>query len=204
MRIETEKNRWEKLKEVAALGSRKATLSLSKLLKKSVRVKVVSVRMMDISAILPLLGKKDSLSAVTYFDVQGDFEAHALLVFPLKMALKLSDFLLGRKPGTTKILDPFAQSAIKELGNISSASYLVALSDAFEMRLIHSVPNLAVDMLQAVLDGVLISLAIRTKKVIVLDTIFDVGHVPIHGHFLFLPSLDGIRRLLKSSQGRIR
>ena len=191
------KTDWEFLQETALVGAQKSTLSLSKLLKKPVHVQVTQTKILNIEEILSLLGGRESLVAVVYFDVHGSFSADALFVFPMKVALQLADFLLGRKTGTTKILDEFAQSALKELGNISSASYLTALSEVLEGRLIHSVPSLAVDMLQAVLDGILVSKAEKIGDIIMLDTLFEIEKIKIPGHFLFLPDPEGIEKIFR-------
>ena len=66
----------------------------------------------------------------------------------------------------------------------------------------HSIPGLAIDMLQAVLDGILITLALRTDKVVLIETDFAVEAETIRGHFLFLPEPEGLEQLLNAVNAR--
>ena len=47
-------------------------------------------------------------------------------------------------------MDEIARSAMEEIGNILSSSYLSALADFTGLRLNHSVPALAIDMAGAI------------------------------------------------------
>jgi len=61
----------------------------------------------------------------------------------------------------------------------------------------HSIPGLATDMLQAVLDGVLIKLALEAENALVVDTEFKVEENKVQGHFLFLPEPEGLEVVLE-------
>ena len=66
------------------------------------------------------------------------------------------------------------------------------------MKLLPSVPNLAADMLTAVLDGILISLAFQAQNAVVLETGFEVKDEKAKGHFFLLPDAEGLDQILKA------
>lgn len=186
------------LREIGTIGAGNAATGLSNMLKKKINIDIPSAKVVRLEKIPDLLGGPESLVAAIYFHVTGPFSGAIFLIFSLKEALRLVDVLLDRNNGDTKTLDEFAGSALKELGNISTSSYLVALSEVVKMRLMHSIPGLATDMLEAVLDGVLIELALEAEDAVVIDTEFKVEKDRVQGHFLFLPEPDGLDRILKA------
>ncbi len=185
------------LREIGSIGAGNAATGLSKMLNKRISISLPSTKVVKLEKVPELLGGAESLVAAVYFQVTGPFLGTILLIFSLKEALRLVDMLLNKKNGETQILDEFAGSALKELGNISAGSYLSALSEVVKMRLMHSIPGLATDMLQAVLDGVLIKLALEAESALVVDTEFKVEENKVQGHFLFLPEPEGLEVILE-------
>lgn len=185
------------LREIGTIGAGNAATGLSKMLNKRISISVPSTKVVKLEKVPELLGGAESLVVAVYFQVIGLFLGSILLIFSLKEALRLVDMLLDRKNGETQILDEFSSSALKELGNISAGSYLSALSEVVKMRLMHSIPGLATDMLQAVLDGVLIKLALEAENALVVDTEFKVEENKVQGHFLFLPEPEGLEVVLE-------
>ncbi|MFH1440663.1 MAG: chemotaxis protein CheC [Candidatus Omnitrophota bacterium] len=186
------------LKEIGTIGAGNAATGLSKMLNKKVSINVPCAKVIKLEDVPELLGGPELLVTAVYFHVTGNFMGSILLILPSKEALRLVDMLLGRENGQAQDLDEYASSALKELGNISAGSYLLALSEIVNMKLAHSVPGLAVDMLEAVLDGILISLALEVKDAVVLDTEFMVEENKVQGHFLFLPEPEGLENILKT------
>ena len=61
-------------------------------------------------------------------------------------------------------------SAMQELGNILSGSYLSALSDFTGLKIYPTVPSLSVDMVGAIVSFGLIEVSHYSDEVIVIDT----------------------------------
>lgn len=184
------------LKEIATIGAGNAATGLSGLLKKRVNIKVPASKMVRIEEIAGFLGGPESLVAAVYCRLTGKFLGSFFIIFPLEEALMLTDILLDRKEANTKILDEFSSSALKELGNISTGSYLLALSEITKLRITHSIPCLATDMLQAVLDSILIELAQEAEHVLILDTEFKIENNKIKGNILFIPEPEGLKNII--------
>lgn len=184
------------LKEFGNIGAGNAATGLSKLLHKTVGISIPYSGLVDVEKIPRILGGEEMPVTAVYIHVSGTFSASLVLVFSLEQALQLAGLLLGKENRKLQTLDEESKSALRELGNICSSSYLLALSQFIKVKLTGSVPALASDMLQAVLDEILADFAAQAKKVLVLETEFEVEKIKIHGHFLFMPDLEGLKKIL--------
>jgi len=184
------------LKKVGESGATSAAHGLSKMLGRKINVEVPEVKFIDYRNVPASLGGGESIVAAIYFHVLGALSGSVVLVFPFKEALQLARWLVGGRK--EKRLNRLAQSALKELGNITAGSYLTALSEIGRMRLIHSVPGFTLDMLQASLDGILALEAFKAEQLIVLRAEFMADKRRIQGHLLFLPDPQGLSSLLRA------
>ena len=93
--------------------------------------------------------------------------------------------------------DEMAQSALKEVGNILVSSFLVALTQFSGIPLQPSVPALAIDMIGAILDAILLEEGTLDDTVLFIDT--QLSGIPkIEGQFIFLPDDGSLKRLLEA------
>jgi len=190
------------LKGIGNIGAGNAATGLSQMLNKTVSLSVSKADISRVERVPEMLGGPEQLVATVCFRVAGALPGNILMVFPLKEALRLVDLLVGRKRGRTKILDEYSGSALKEIGNICTGSYLMALAEVVKTKLTHSIPGLAVDMLQAVMDRMLITLACKVERVVIIETDFSVEKDIVRGHFVFLPEPEGLVYLLNAIGGR--
>jgi len=131
--------------------------------------------------------------------VTGAMRADALLVFPEGDAVALAALVSGR--GRTP-LDDLGRSALKEVGNILTSSYLNALAQMLGGKLMPSIPSLAEDMAGAVVDAVLVEQGRRGDQALVLVNEFSVESERFVGYFLLLPTLDSLEACLEAVRAR--
>ena len=93
-------------------------------------------------------------------------------------------------------------SAMQELGNILSGSYLSALSDFTGLENLSYTPALAVDMFGAIISFGLVEVSQIGDQVIVIDTTIFEEHMgnsdAVRGHFFLLPDPDSFESIFKS------
>ena len=93
-------------------------------------------------------------------------------------------------------------SAMQEMGNILSGTYLSALSDFTGLKIYPTVPGLSIDMFGAIISIGLIELSQVSDHVIVINTtIFDDENEnleSVHGHFFLLPDPDSFSTIFKT------
>ncbi len=198
MEIKLSKSQLDILKEIETIGSGNAATGLSRMLNTRVSIKVPSATVAKLEKVPELLGGTENPVAAVYFQITGAFSASAMVILPIVEAFRMAEMLLGREKGSINTLDEISESSLKEFGNICLGAYLTALFDFLKIRFSYSVPILVTDMLQAVLDGILIQMALETDSAIVLDTEFSIAQEKINGHFLFLPEPDGVKAIFSA------
>lgn len=150
------------LREVGNIGAGNAATALSKVVGKRVKMEVPLVKILPLKDVPDWLGGPEKEVLGVYLTMSGAANGHILFVMTIEDALKIMNILLGDlTPSREQVLDmdEIARSAMEEIGNILSSSYLSALADFTGLRLNHSVPALAIDMAGAIVDVVSVNLS---------------------------------------------
>ncbi len=185
------------LKEIGNIGAGNAATALAQMVRAKIDMTVPKVKILPFTEVPDLIGGPDLHVVGIYFNVQGQAPSNILFVLDVEKACLLIDMLLGRIIGETKVetLDEMEMSAMMELGNILSATYLNSLAMFTNLKFIPSVPALGIDMAGAVLDAILAQFGEVADHVLVLETEFTKDEHDVVGHFFLLPepgSLDTI------------
>lgn len=188
------------LKEVANVGAGHAATALSQLTKRRIMIDVPEVRVCQIEEAASAVGNASGVVAAILMHVLGDLTGRSLLIFEKDCAMQLTDMLLNRELGTTKVFAELEQSSLKETANILTGAYLTGLSDMLGLMLIPSVPSLAIDLCSAILSTTYLNFGHDRSYVIILDTRFrfDPGDPGMSGHFVLLPDPSSLNVILKA------
>jgi chemotaxis protein CheC len=117
---------------------------------------------------------------------------------PRENAFYMVDDLMGRPHGTTQSLDEMDMSALKEVGNILTGSYLNAFFHFTNIAMLPSIPSLAIDMAGAILNVVLVQLGQMGDHAMVIETKFLAEDDSINGHFFLVPDPGSLGILVKA------
>lgn len=189
------------LRELANIGVGNATISLSQLLNQErVRMDVPEVNVAPLQDVPELLGGAEKPVGGIYVEAEGELSLIILFVLSLGSAGKLIGALIPGHPGE---LDEMGRSALLEVGNIITGSYLNALSSMTGTTFTPAPPALAVDMAGAILATVLAEARMVDDYLLLLKTFLHTEATQIDGAVLILPdhgSLGKIFRLLGENQ----
>jgi chemotaxis protein CheC len=89
-------------------------------------------------------------------------------------------------------------SALKEVGNILTGSYLSSLSNLTGLSIMSGVPGIAIDMAGAILSVPAIDFAATTDVVLYIETEFIEGDESVIGGFFLVPDSASYTKLLKT------
>ncbi|RFU68880.1 chemotaxis protein CheC [Bacillus sp. V59.32b] len=191
------------LKEIGNIGAGNAATALSKLLTKKIDMKVPSVRILSFDEMLDLAGGAETIVLSVYLRIEGDAPGTILFVLSPHQAMYFIHQMTDEKDFSFE-MPPFSElsmSALQELGNILSGSYLSALSDFTGLHLYPSVPALSYDMAGATISYGLLELSQVSDYVIVIDTaLSEVGQDTnsVNGHFFMLPDPESFETIFAS------
>lgn len=189
------------LKEIGNIGAGNAATALSKMVGKRVNMEVPLVRVIPLKDVPEWLGGPEKEVLGVYLSVFGALTGHILFVMTIDDALKIMKILLGdMAPSREQILDmdELAASAMGEIGNILSSSYLSALADFTGLHLNHSVPSIAVDMAGAIVDIVLIEISQHSDYALLIETVFVEEEDRITGYFMLIPDTGSLEIMLQA------
>ncbi|MGI6119345.1 MAG: chemotaxis protein CheC [Desulfosporosinus sp.] len=185
--------------EIGNIGSGHAATALSTLLQRRINMTVPEVWAVPFEQVSDIVGEMDMPQATIYVKVEGEVPGKAVFFFPVESAEAMIQALFGSNEPLDLYTDKLVQSALKEVGNIMVSSFLMALTRFSGIPLKPSVPALAVDMLGASLDAILLEEGMLDDTVLIINTQLT-GIPKIEGQFLFLPD-EGSLKILFGAMG---
>ncbi|MEW8971200.1 chemotaxis protein CheC [Mesobacillus jeotgali] len=192
------------LKEVGNIGAGHAATALSTLLNTKIDMRVPRVRVVSFDEVMELAGGADNVVASVFLRIEGDAPGSMFFILPLPQAEKYIGQLIKKQSFTfaEEQENELALSALQELGNILSGSYLSSLSDFTQLSLYPSVPALSIDMVGAVISFGLLELSQVSDYAIVIDTALDEEDTQmpdsVNGHFFLLPDPDSFHTIFSA------
>ena len=192
------------LKEIGNIGAAHAATALSDLLQKKIDMRVPNVEMVSFNEMMELAGGSENVVVGIFLRIEGDAEGSMFFVLPLEQANRFIRRLIRDESFDFKT-PPYSElglSAMQEMGNILSGSYLSALSDFTGLKIYPTVPGLSIDMFGAIISIGLIELSQVSDTVIVINTSiyeeFISDDEAVKGHFFLLPDPDSFEAIFKA------
>jgi len=177
---------------ISEAGARHAATALSQMIGRPVQLDVPWARAVPLEKVAEIAGGASRVVCALYLKVYGEARGNLLLLFgreqiPALLRLVMRDAEPGRGDVEGHDLSDMQDSALREVGNILAAAYLNAVSHMLGASLLPSIPGLAVDMVGAVTDQLIIELAPITDQAVVLASEIHEPSSGVRGEFFFLP-----------------
>jgi len=186
----------EVIKEFANIGAGSAATALSSLLDLELMNDTTTCTILPMAKVADWLGGAEKIVAGSYTYLCGDLKSGILVVLPEESAISLLKHLTKENVAIAS-LTPIQKSALKEVGNICLCWYLIAVSKMIDIDMIPAPPDATVDILGAVLDVPLATLAQKVDTVIAVHTCFKGIEKEFEGYFLMLPEESTLKLILE-------
>ena len=196
-----EDSQFDVLKEIGNIGAGNATTALATMLNIKVDMSVPNVALLPFDNISSLIGSEEQTVVGILLEIQGDIDGMMMFLFDMKSAHHLVNSLMMRdvhqdENGMADFSE-MEMSALNEIGNIVSGSYLSALSGLTGMKMVSSVPALSIDMLGALLSVPAIEFGKYGDKLLMIQSEFGEDDF-VTGYFLLIPELESYDKILTS------
>lgn len=184
------------LKELGNIGAGNATTALAQMLGTKVDMSVPQVKLLEFKDVGDMMGGAEQIMAGIYLSVEGDVTGSIMFLAGQRAARHLVNMLMGGlNKDETEPFDDVEMSALKEVGNIITGSYLNSLSMMTNLKMVPSIPYVCIDMAGAILSVPAIEFGIMGDKMLLIENqFFDTE--AISGYFILLPDMDGYNRIL--------
>lgn len=183
------------LKEIGNIGAGNATTALASLLQCKVDMKVPQVKLLDFKDLGSLLGGEEQELAGVLLGVEGDITGSILFLVKKEVAMHLVKKLMGDMAS-----DDFGEmerSALKEISNIITGSYLNALSGLTGLTIYPSIPDLTIDMASAILSVPAIEYGVMGDKILLIQSQIS-DDIVIDGFFIMIPDMPSYEKILRT------
>lgn len=181
------------LREVGNIGAGNSATAFAQLLGRKIDMSVPKVNIIELTEVPELYGGVEVPVVGVTLRVLGEAPGHMLFILDKNSALRLIPVLGLGEVGTE--LTDMEISALKEIVNILSGSYLNAFNQVTGFSMIQSVPAFAMDMAGAILGTFMVEFGQMGDHALLVETEFMVDEEEIHGNFFLIPgqgSLDSI------------
>lgn len=192
---------YDVLREIGNIGAGNATTALSQMLNQKMDMSVPKVALVPFNEISDVMGSEDQTVVGIMLGFEGDVEGMMMFLFDTKSAHHLVNTLMMRdkEDGVEEGAEfsDMDMSALNEIGNIVSGSYLTAISKLTNLKMISTVPEMTIDMIGALLSIPASEFGKYGDKLLLIQSQF--GELDfVNGYFLMIPELNSYDKLLES------
>lgn len=184
------------LKELGNIGAGNATTALAQMLNCKVDMSVPQVKLLEFKDVATLMGGEEQLMAGIYLGVEGDITGSIMFLLEKDSARHLVGKLMGM-PIEGEDFSEMEVSALQEVGNIITGSYLNSLSMMTNLMILPSIPSLAIDMAGAILSVPAIEFGVLGDNILLIQTQF-FDEIQLDGYFILIPDLESYEKILTS------
>ncbi len=185
------------LREIGNIGAGNATTAIATMLNSKINMNVPKVELMDASKLGSAICPEDEIIVGIFLEVSQDITGSMMFLMKLDSAHYLADKLMGTYKQPDEPFDEMELSALKEIGNIITASYLTALSNMTNLKITPSIPYVSVDMAGAILSVPAIMFGQYGDNALLIETEFG-DDTMINGYFILMPEQDSYATILSS------
>lgn len=184
------------VKEISNIGLGHAAKALADMTGQVFHISVPSVDSMPVEKAVEILGDPESVALGVYMPFDGDLEGHLALLFPWSSARKLLDLLMGSSPESPADVSEIEASAMLEIGNILNGSFLNAISDMNNLRVLCTPPSVGVEMMISIVETIVLEAELADAIALSVETSLFNDSEEIKGFFLFIPTRESLGSLL--------
>ncbi|MDD6333796.1 MAG: chemotaxis protein CheC [Clostridia bacterium] len=192
---------YDVLREIGNIGAGNATTALSQMLNQKMDMSVPKVALVPFNEISEIMGPEDQTVVGILLGFEGDIYGMMMFLFDTKSAHHLVNALMmqDRETGVDSGADfsEMEMSALKEIGNIVSGSYLTAISKLTTLKIISTIPEMTIDMIGALLSVPASEFGKYGDKLLLIQSQFGEMDF-VNGYFLMIPELESYDKLLDS------
>ncbi|MBS3951243.1 MAG: chemotaxis protein CheC [Peptococcaceae bacterium] len=184
------------LNEVGNIGAGNAATSLSILMDRKVIMHLPWTRVCSIEEGCSILSRVGEVGICVEVRVEGNLSGTMLLTLTEDSAAHIISSFGTMLEGKT-LVDDLAQSALMEVGNIVTGSFITAISNFVGETGMSTPPILLYDYFDAFICNTVIARTEGSDVVLVFKTELEVDGKAIFGDLAFLPSPEAFRAITK-------
>lgn len=184
-------------KEITNIGAGNAATSLATILSDRVLMSVPSLEILDISQLAEILGGPEMQVSGVLIRLYEDIDGMIMFIMEKRLCQILLSHLLDKNFESFSEIDDMDLSVFQEIGNIMVGGYVNALAKMLDMEIKISAPEIAVDMVGAILSYPAQYFGQMGDKVLFVREDFETGLSTITSHLLIMPQPESFDKIIE-------
>lgn len=184
------------LREIGNIGAGNAATSLAIMLNQKVDITLPTVNLVGFDEVSKAVGGAEALCYGVLVTLNGDIDGMIMFILDKKFAHKVLNVLMGQSFEDFDEMDEMSLSAIKEVGNILSASYVNSIAELADIRIELSVPYVSIDMAGALLSVPITKFGTIGDKVLFIEENFKSNNEHVMSHMVLFAEVESLNLIL--------
>lgn len=184
------------LREMMNVAAGNAATALSQVLQCEVDVKLPEVFILPVSKVSSIFKDPSVPVLCVKTEMVGDVRGALFFVVPDEQKKNLLVLVKQSMPNALRKRLPVDSTVIEEIANITAGTFLSAIHDFSKLNICHTVPVLAIDMIQSLLDESLISNSMN--EIVVIENEFFIKEGNVRTVLFLIPMVKSIETLFGS------
>ncbi|MFC1949480.1 chemotaxis protein CheC [Chloroflexota bacterium] len=188
------------IREMMNIGAGNAVTALQQMLQCPVDLIIPKVHILPTAMVSTVLENPASLVACVRMGMVGDIGGAIFFVVPEESRETLISIVGKALLGLSKLpwqkSEEVELSVVVEIGNILSGVYLTAIHDFCGLNIYHTVPVLAIDMIQPLLDEALIKTSKQIHTAVLVENEILIEEHHIRTLLLIVPSAESVKPMI--------
>ena len=186
------------LREIANIGSGNAASSLSRMLDHPVNIAIPYIGIEGFNEATEKLGGPEAIMVGTLLMLTGSLSGMIMFLLPVEVACDLVNKLMYSEIKSYEEIDELGFSAINEISNIMSASFVTAISGMTNLIIDISPPEATLDMLGSIMSVPSIYFAKMSDSLLLIQNELEISGKKTHSDVLLLPDMPSLEKLMTS------
>ena len=186
------------LRELANIGSGNAASSLSRMLGKPVDIAIPDIGIRGFNDAYAALGGADAIMVGTLLMLSGGISGMMMYLMPVDVACDLINLLMFTEIKSHEEIDEMSFSAINEVSNIMSGSFVSAIAEMTSLKIDISPPEARLDMLGSIMSVPSIYFAKISDTLLLIQNELEISGKKTRASVLLLPDMPSLEKLMTS------
>lgn len=186
------------LREIANIGSGNSASSLSKMLGHPVDISIPDISIKGFNETYEALGGPEAVMVGTLLMLSGSINGMMMFLLPIDVTCDMVNMLMYTDIKSHEEIDEMGFSAIGEVSNIMSASFVGAISEMTGMPIDISPPEATLDMLGSIMSVPSIYFAHVSDSLLLIQNELEIAGKKARANVIMLPDMESLVKLMKS------
>ncbi|MCL1832081.1 MAG: chemotaxis protein CheC [Oscillospiraceae bacterium] len=183
------------LTEIGNIGSGNASMALSAMIGCEVVISMPQVKFLSFQDAVEKNGSSEETVAAVLVRLNNEVEGMILLLVEREFASHILSAFYGEKSVDLASLNEDEVSALTEIGNIMSHSYINAISSLANMNIGAETPSFTVDMFGAIMSVPVIEFGEVGEKLMCIDKVIELDGVKMKSNMLLIPTVPSLEHM---------